>query len=137
MVHEMGTGKTFIGAAAHMAGFRRVLVMCPSPSRAQAEAGRGADGALARAAIVESITDLERLRLSIGSGSLFAVMSRERAKLSYRWQAAVIQRCATSKGRLVRDEETGEPFRAPDAPSAIPPLAGRQVRREEVSPPTT
>ena len=34
----------------------------------------------ARAAIVESITDLERLCLSIGSGPLFAVMSREEAK---------------------------------------------------------
>ena len=37
--------------------------------------------------------------------------SREKAKLSYRWKAAVIQRWAVSRGRLVRDEETGEPFR--------------------------
>ena len=30
VVGEMGTGKTFIGAAAaHMAGFQRVLVLCP------------------------------------------------------------------------------------------------------------
>ena len=30
VVGEMGTGKTFIAAAAaHMAGFRRVLVLCP------------------------------------------------------------------------------------------------------------
>ena len=71
----------------------------------------------ARAAIVESITDLERLRLSIGSGPLFAVMSREKAKLSYRWKAAVIQRWATSRGRLIREEETGEPFRVPCCPS--------------------
>ena len=69
-----------------------------------------------RAAIVESITDLERLRLSIGSGPLFAVMSREKAKLSYRWKAAVIERWAVSKGRLVREEETGEPFRVPCCP---------------------
>ena len=69
-----------------------------------------------RAAIVESITDLERLRLSIGPGPLFAVMSREEAKLSYRWKAAVIERWATSKGRLVRDEETREPFRVPCCP---------------------
>ncbi len=48
----------------------------------------------ARAAIVTSITDLERLRLSVGSAPLFAVMSRERAKLSYRWSPAVIQRWA-------------------------------------------
>ena len=30
--------------------------------------------------------------LSAGSGPLFAVMSREKAKLSYRWMPAVIQR---------------------------------------------
>ena len=69
-----------------------------------------------RAAIVESITDLERLRLSVGSGPLFAVMSREKAKLSYRWMPAVIQRWATSRGRLIREEETGEPFRIPCCP---------------------
>ena len=68
---------------------------------------------LARTAIVTSITDLERLRLSAGSGPLFAVMSRERAKLSYRWQPSVIQRWATENSRLVRDEETGEPFQVP------------------------
>ena len=69
-----------------------------------------------RAAIVESITDLERLRLSVGSGPLFAVMSREKAKLSYRWMPAVTQRWATSRGRLIRDEETWEPFRIPCCP---------------------
>ena len=76
----------------------------------------------ARAAIVESITDLEKLRFSIGPAPLFAVMSREKAKLSYRWKAAVIQRWAVSGGteskpaRLLRDEETGEPFRVPCCP---------------------
>ena len=70
----------------------------------------------ARAVIVKSITDLEKLRFSIGSGPLFAVMSREKAKPSYRWQAAVTYRWATSKGRLIRDEETGEPFRVPCCP---------------------
>ena len=70
----------------------------------------------ARAVIVKSITDLERLRISVGSGPLFAVMSREKAKLSYRWMPAVIQRWAVSRGRLLRDEETGEPFRVPCCP---------------------
>ena len=70
----------------------------------------------ARTAIVTSITDLENLRRSVGSGPLFAVMSRERAKLSYRWKPAVEQRWAVSKGRLVRDEELGEPFRVPCCP---------------------
>ena len=71
----------------------------------------------ARAAIVASITDLERLRLSVGPAPLFAIMSRERAKLSYRWQPAVIQRWAAAGGRLVRDEQTGEPFQVPCCPA--------------------
>ena len=70
----------------------------------------------ARAAIVAAITDLERLRLSVGPAPLFAVMSRERAKLSYRWSPAVIQRWAAAGGRLVRDEQTGEPFQVPCCP---------------------
>ena len=117
VVGEMGTGKTFIGAAAaYMAGFRRILVICPPHlvPKWKREVEQTVPGV--RAAAVESITDLERLRLSTGPGPLFAVMSRERAKLSYRWKAAVIQRWAVSKGRLIREEETGEPFRVPCCP---------------------
>ena len=117
VVGEMGTGKTFIGAAAaYMAGFERVLIICPPHlvPKWKREVEMTVPGV--RAAIVESITDLERLRLSVGSGPLFAVMSREKAKLSYRWMPAVIQRWAVSKGRLLRDEETGEPFRVPCCP---------------------
>ena len=116
VVGEMGTGKTFIGAAAHMAGFERILIICPPHlvPKWKREVEMTVPGV--RAAIVESITDLERLRLSVGSGPLFAVMSREKAKLSYRWMPAVIQRWATSRGRLIRDEETGEPFRIPCCP---------------------
>ena len=117
VVGEMGTGKTFIGAAAaHMAGFQRVLVLCPPHLTKKWKREVEQTVPFAQAAIVASITDLEKLRLSTGSGPLFVVMSRERAKLSYRWKAAVIQRWATSKGRLVRDEETGEPFRVPCCP---------------------
>ena len=123
VVGEMGTGKTFIAAAAaHMAGFRRILVICPPHLVPKWKREIEQTVPFARAAIVESITDLERLRLSIGSGPLFAVMSRERAKLSYRWQPAVTQRWAVSGGteskpaRLLRDEETGEPFRVPCCP---------------------
>ena len=117
VVGEMGTGKTFIGAAAaHAAGFRRVLVLCPPhlTRKWKREVEETVPGA--RAAIVSSITDLERLRLSHGPGPLFAVMSRERAKLSYRWSPAVVERWAAVGGRLVRDEETGEPFRVPCCP---------------------
>ena len=117
VVGEMGTGKSFIGAAAaYMAGFQRILVICPPHlvPKWKREVEMTVPGA--RAAVVESITDLERLRLSIGPGPLFAVMSREKAKLSYRWKAAVIRRWATSRGRLIREEETGEPFRVPCCP---------------------
>ena len=113
----MGTGKTFIAAAAaHLAGFKLVLVLCPPHlvPKWKREVEMTVPGA--RAVIVKSITDLERLRISAGSGPLFAVMSREKAKLSYRWMPAVIQRWATSRGRLLRDEETGEPFRVPCCP---------------------
>ena len=96
-----------------MAGFERILIICPPHlvPKWKREVEMTVPGV--RAAIVESITDLERLRLSVGSGPLFAVMSREKAKLSYRWMPAVIQRWATSRGRLIREEETGEPFRIP------------------------
>ncbi len=118
VVGEMGTGKTFIAAAAaHVAGFQRVLVLCPPHLTRKWKRGVEETVPGARAAIVASITDLERLRFSVGSGPLFAVMSRERAKLSYRWQPAVVRRWAASGGRLVRDEVTGEPFRVPCCPA--------------------
>ena len=123
VVGEMGTGKTFIAAAAaHLAGFRRILVLCPPHlvPKWKREVEMTVPGA--RAVIVKSITDLERLRISVGSGPLFAVMSREKAKLSYRWMPAVTQRWAVSKGRLLRNEETGEPFRVhccPDCTAQI------------------
>ena len=99
-----------------MAGFERILIICPPHlvPKWKREVEMTVPGV--RAAIVESITDLERLRLSVGSGPLFAVMSREKAKLSYRWMPAVIQRWAVSRGRLIREEETGEPFRVPCCP---------------------
>ena len=117
VVGEMGTGKTFIAAAAaHMAGFRRILVLCPPhlTRKWKREVEETVPGA--RAVIVASITDMERLRLSAGPGPLFAVMSRERAKLSYRWQPAVVERWAAAGGRLIRDEGTDEPFRVPCCP---------------------
>ena len=117
VVGEMGTGKTFIAAAAaHMAGFQRVLVLCPPHLTRKWKREVEETVPSARTAIVTSITDLEMLRYSVGSGPLFAVMSRERAKLSYRWKPAVVQRWAVARGRLVRDEETGEPFQVPCCP---------------------
>ena len=137
VVGEMGTGKTFIAAAAaHMAGFQRILVLCPPHLTLKWKREVEQTVPFARAAIVESITDLERLRFSIGSGPLFAIMSREKAKLSYRWKAAVIERWAVSKGRLVRDEETGEPFRVPCCPDCTAQIVdkdGVPLTREDLN----
>ncbi len=140
VVGEMGTGKTFIAAsAAHMAGFERVLVLCPPhlTRKWKREVEETVPGA--RAVIVASITDLERLRATTGLGPLFAIMSRERAKLSYRWQPATVERWATVRGRLVRHEETGEPFRVPCCPDCHAqivdkdgvPLLGRDLGRRK------
>ena len=126
VVGEMGTGKTFIAAsAAHLAGFRRILVLCPPHLTRKWKREVEETVPDARAIIVASITDLERLRLSQGPGPLFAVMSRERAKLSYRWLPATVERWATVDGRLVRDEETLEPFRVPCCPDCFEPIVDK------------
>ena len=126
VVGEMGTGKTFIAAsAAHMAGFRRVLVLCPPHLTRKWKREVEETVPDARAVIVTSITDLERLRLSHGPGPLFVVMSRERAKLSYRWLPAVVERWATVDGRLVRDEETLQPIRVPCCPDCFTPIVDK------------
>ena len=140
VVGEMGTGKTFIAASAtHMAGFERVLVLCPPhlTRKWKREVEETVPGA--RVVIVASITDLERLRAATGTGPLFAIMSRERAKLSYRWQPAVVERWATVRGRLIRHEETGEPFQVPCCPDCRAqvvdkdgvPLLGRDLARRK------
>ncbi len=127
VVDEMGTGKTFSAAsAAHAAGFRRVLVLCPPHlvPKWKREVEETVPGA--RAAIVGSITDLERLRLLPRTSPLFAVMSREKAKLSYRWKPAVIERLAVADGRLIRDEETGAPIRFPCCPVCAAQVLDRE-----------
>ena len=116
----MGTGKTFIGAAAaaHMAGFRRILILCPPHLTKKWKREVEQTVPFARAAIVTLPSPtLSGSASPQASGPLFAVMSRERAKLSYRWKPAIVERwAACPAGRLVRDEETGEPFRVPCCP---------------------
>ena len=117
VVGEMGTGKTFIAtAAAHAAGFERILVLAPPhlTIKWKREIEQTIPGA--KAVIVSSITDLDNLRRVVAFGPLFAIMSRERAKLSYRWKPSVVNRWAVSGGRLMRMEETGQPFRIPTCP---------------------
>jgi len=120
LVGEMGTGKTTIAAAAaHLAGFRRVLVLCPPHlvRKWQREIVATVPGA--GAAIVRTITDLQRLPF-LGGQPLFVVLSREQAKLSYRWSPAVIERLAVVNGQLLRGED-GEPTRRLCCPACFAP----------------
>ena len=126
VVGEMGTGKTFIGtAAAHLAGFRRVLVLCPPHLTRKWKREIEETIPTARAVIVSSITDLEQLQRLTTVGPLYAVMSRERAKLSYRWRPSTIERLAVSDGKLARDKETGEPIRIPCCPDCFAQVVDR------------
>ena len=126
VVGEMGTGKTFIGtAAAHLAGFRRVLVLCPPHLTRKWKREIEETIPTARAVIASSITDLEHLERLSTVGPLYAVMSRERAKLSYRWRPSTIERLAVSDGKLARDQETGEPFRIPCCPDCFEQVVDR------------
>ncbi len=94
IVGEMGTGKTYIGAAAaHMAGCRNILVLAPPHLVQKWKREIEMTVPRARAAIVRTITDLKTVRKpDPGSGIQFTIMSREAAKLSYRWQAACVTR---------------------------------------------
>ena len=126
VVGEMGTGKTFIGtAAAHLAGFRRVLVLCPPHLTRKWKREIEETIPMARAVIVSSITDLEQLQRLSTVGPLYAVMSRERAKLSYRWRPSTIERLAVSDGKLAHDQETGEPIRVPCCPDCFAQVVDR------------
>jgi hypothetical protein len=134
LVGEMGTGKTTIGvAAAFLAGFESVAVLCPPHlvRKWQREIVATVPGA--NTAIVRSITDLKRLQ-SAPRRPLFVVLSREQAKLSYRWSAAVVDRLNIEHGRAVREED-GDFVRRSCCPSCFTPVLddeGLPLSREEL-----
>ena len=99
IVGEMGTGKTYIGAAAaHMAGFRNVLVLAPPHLVQKWKREVEMTVPAAKTSIVRTITDLKAMRPpDARSGPRFTIMSREAAKLSYRWQAAFVTRLMPTK----------------------------------------
>jgi hypothetical protein len=135
LVGEMGTGKTTIAAAAaHLAGSRRVLVLCPPHlvRKWQREVLATVPGT--GAAIVRTLTDLERLPL-LGGRPLFAILSRERAKLSYRWSPAVVERTAIDGGGCLLRDEDGEPLRRLCCPACFAPILddeGLPLERDEL-----
>ena len=104
LVGEMGTGKTTIGtAAATLAGFERVLVLCPPHLVRKWQREVKATVPSANAVIVRTISDLERVRHA-GGWPLFVILSREQAKLSYRWKPAVAMRQVVAGSAAARDE---------------------------------
>lgn len=110
VVGEMGTGKTYIGiGASEMAGFKRVIVLCPPHlvGKWKREIELTLPRANAAAVIVDSVTDLERVRAHYGRAkdgdprTLYVVMSRERAKLSYEWRNTVHWHLPILNGRRI------------------------------------
>ena len=107
LVGEMGTGKSFSSiASAHKAGLQRVLVMCPPHlvEKWAREVHETISGARTR--ILESMTQVDALRWDTGTGPLFAILSREKAKLSHGWRPAYLEQKRTRRlldGRAYRE----------------------------------
>jgi len=121
LVGEMGTGKTTIGtAAAALAGFERILVLCPPHLVRKWQREVKATVPAANAVIVRTISELNRLD-RVGGWPLFVILSREQAKLSYRWKPATVSRYLSRDGGVVRDE-VGHPLRLPCCPSCFAPV---------------
>ncbi len=120
LVGEMGTGKTTIGtAAAALAGFEHILVLCPPHLVRKWQREVKATVPSAGAVIVRSISDLERVRHA-GGWPLFVILSREQAKLSYRWKPAIVTR-TVSERRTFRDED-GLPLSRVSCPACFAPV---------------
>ncbi len=118
VVGEMGVGKTFIAiAAAQLAGFRRVLVLCPPHLVGKWRREIEDTIPLVRTGIADSVTDLEQLRRQEGHGPQYVVMSHSRAKLGHRFRPAYwLRRLKDEDGNPVRDEETGQFIMTPACP---------------------
>ncbi len=118
VVGEMGVGKTYIAiAAAQLAGFERVLVLCPPHLVGKWRREIEATLPLVRTAIADSITDLEQLRRQEGRGPQYVVMSHSRAKLGHRFRPAYwLRPLQDEDGRPVRDQDTGEFVMTPACP---------------------
>lgn len=113
LVGEMGTGKSFCSiASAYKAGMQRTLVMCPPHlvEKWAREVQTTVPGVRTR--ILESITQIEALRWDVGAGPLFAILSREKAKLSHAWRPAFVLR----KKRLKDDLGHWSIFSSPSCP---------------------
>ena len=127
VVGEMGVGKTTVAViASKMAGFDKIIVLCPPHLVKKWKREIEETIPQAHAIIVNSITDLEKVRhYSSRMQSLYVIMSRERAKLSYRWKPAYCEAWLTDKHGIIRDEESDEPILVPRCPSCWAPIVDK------------
>lgn len=107
VVGEMGTGKSYIAAAAaYLAGCRRILVLAPPHlvKKWRREIVQTVPGA--QTTIVRTASDLEYVR-RLGGATHFVICSRERAKLGYRWMPAVVERRIHNAGEELTRADDG------------------------------
>lgn len=145
IVGEMGVGKTYIAVAAcKMAGFKSVIVICPThlTRKWKREVEETLGPRQADAVIASSITDLRRIQREYGgrekdSGKiLFVIMSKEMAKGTYQWKPDYHHKLPLVSGKLITGED-GQPFLKPGAAGDIyredgtinPTKAWRQLER--------
>ena len=138
LVGEMGTGKTFISiVAARASGMNRVLVICPPHLTIKWQREVRQTLPQAHAPIIRSIADLEALRDLPQDPPVYAIMSREKAKGSYRWTVATANPplatppvyrpgpdghpVLTRGVQMTRDHE-GQPVRVPRCPTCWRPV---------------
>ncbi|MBW2123727.1 MAG: hypothetical protein JRH07_18060, partial [Deltaproteobacteria bacterium] len=116
LVGEMGTGKSLMGAAtAYVSRYRRVLVQCPPHLVLKWEREIRMTVPNAEVVHLKRVGDVQRLvRLypkngnGTFGGNLFAIVSRERAKLSFRWKPAVMKRLRKNTEAMVGVDLTGD-----------------------------
>lgn len=136
IVGEMGTGKSYIGAAAaYLAGCHCVLVLCPPHlvKKWRREILQTVPGA--RVAIVRTIGDLERV-LQQAASVQFVVCSREQAKLGYRWAPAVVPRVVRDETGGVARDDRGNIVRSLGCPTCFAPIVdeeGVPLTRDELA----
>jgi len=106
VVGEMGTGKSYIAAAAaYLAGYRRILVLAPPHlvKKWRREIVQTVPGS--QVTIARTIADLEGIR-NRAAAVHFVICSRERAKLGYRWVPAIVERRIRDAGEgLTRGDD--------------------------------
>lgn len=90
IVGEMGVGKTLIGIAVpFIAGFRKVLIVCPPHLTRKWEREIRMTVPSARVFIIKTITDFDKAVKAVSKISInYFILSREQAKLAYYWKPA-------------------------------------------------